>query len=69
MFLLSAGNEITEKNLRIFPIWGITEVDAQSVEKEDFMAEAVVKLDPLLLQEAPKKLRFFFVTQIGNILL
>lgn len=54
MVLLSAGKTISEKNLRIFRMWGITEVDVKGVEKEDILAKAMAEVDPLLRHEAEK---------------
>ena len=50
--LLSAGKKITEKNIRIFRMWGITEVDVKGVEKEDLLAKAMAQIEPALRQEA-----------------
>jgi len=50
--LLGAGSEITEKHLKIFKMWGVTEADIQGIEKEEIAVETAAELDPLLLQEA-----------------
>jgi hypothetical protein len=50
--LLSAGSEVTEKVLRIFKMWGVTEADIQGVEKADIEAKTVASLRPESLRSA-----------------
>lgn len=54
--LLGAGAQISEKHLRIFKMWGVTEADIQNVRKEEVSAKAAAGLDPLMLEEAQKQL-------------
>jgi hypothetical protein len=44
--LLRAGEKIERKNLRIFRIWGITEVDIQDVAAEDAEYGSTESLEP-----------------------
>jgi len=50
--LLTAGNGLTDKQIKIFMMWGVTEVDIQGVAHEDVVAQEVAALDPGLLREA-----------------
>ena len=58
--LLGAGSEITEKHLKVFKIWGVTEADIEGVEKEEIVAQATAQLDPVLLAEAEQKAKQLF---------
>ncbi|NVL91299.1 MAG: hypothetical protein HWN69_10000 [Desulfobacterales bacterium] len=58
--LLGAGSEITEKHLRIFKMWGVTEADIRGIEKEEIAVETAAEIDPLLLQEAEAQGRELF---------
>lgn len=58
--LLNVGNPITEKQLKILKMWGITEADIQDVEREEVVAKAVAELDPSLLQEAGSRVQELF---------
>lgn len=53
--LLAGGSKISEKHLRVFRMWGITEADIQGIEKDEIAANIVAQLDPLLVQEAEDK--------------
>ena len=53
--LLGPGQEITEKNLRVFRIWGVLEADVQGVEKEAVDAKNMAQLDPEQLQRSEKE--------------
>ncbi len=55
--LLGSNNTITEKHLKIFKMWGVTEANIQGVKKEDVTAKAVSHLDPALLKEIEEKTR------------
>jgi hypothetical protein len=50
--LLGSGQEITEKHLRIFKMWGVTEADIHNVKKEEVSAQANSLLDPVMLRDA-----------------
>jgi hypothetical protein len=54
--LLRAGQEITEKHLRIFKMWGITEADIADVDKDEVSAMANSKYDPALIRDAQEQL-------------
>jgi hypothetical protein len=49
--LLSAENELTDKHLKIFKMWGVTEADIQGVAHEDVEAQEVAAMDPELLRK------------------
>jgi len=55
--ILAGGNTISEKHLRVFRMWGITEADIRGYEKEELAANIVAQLDPLLFQEAENQIR------------
>jgi len=50
--LLRRGNALTEKHLRIFKTWGVTQIDIEGVEREEIEALALAQLDPVRLEEA-----------------
>ena len=52
--------KITEEQIRIFKIWGVTEADIQDIEKEEVAARRTAQIDPLLLQEAEAQGRKLF---------
>ncbi len=58
--LLGAGNTLTQKHLRIFKMWGVTEADIRGVEKEEVEARAASRLDPVLLKGVEEGLRKHF---------
>ena len=53
--LLAAGTELTEKHLRVFRIWGVSEVDVQGIEHQDVVAEATAHVEPTSLRDAEEK--------------
>ncbi|MCX6138807.1 MAG: hypothetical protein NTV54_15110 [Ignavibacteriales bacterium] len=58
--LLGPGQEITEKNLRVFRIWGVLEADVQGVEKESVDAKTMAQLDPERLRIAEEEFGTLF---------
>lgn len=50
--LLAAGQEITEKSLRIFKMWGVTEAEIQGVNQEEAAALHPADVDPEALRAA-----------------
>ena len=58
--LLSAGGEITEKVLRIFKMWGVTEADIQGVDKADIEAKTVASINPETLLGAETQVGVLF---------
>lgn len=50
--LLVAGTTITEKHIKIFKMWGITDAEITGVDKEEVVAKAAAQIDPTLLAEA-----------------
>ena len=59
--LMAAGNEVTEKHLRIFRMWGVTEADVQGVEMDDVTAKATMAVDPEQLRRANDRMQALFV--------
>jgi hypothetical protein len=55
--LLAGGSEITEKHLRVFKMWGITEADIKNVDQEEIAANIVAQLDPFLFQNVQNRVR------------
>ncbi|MFB3925991.1 MAG: hypothetical protein ACE14T_08045 [Syntrophales bacterium] len=58
--LLGAGHTVSEKHLRIFKMWGVTEADIHDVRKEEVAAEAAARLDPIKLREVEDQVRELF---------
>jgi hypothetical protein len=50
--LLTAGNELTDKHIKIFKMWGVTEADIQGVAHEDVEAQEAAAIGPELLHKA-----------------
>ncbi len=50
--LLPAGNEITEKHLRIFKAWGVTEADVVGIDRAQVTARELAQADPVKLRES-----------------
>jgi len=55
--LLAEGSKISEKHLRVFKMWGITEADIRGIEKEEIAANVIAQLDQNLFQEAEIQIR------------
>jgi hypothetical protein len=58
--LLTAGQEITEKHLRIFRMWGVTDADVQGVEMEEVASKAASSVDPQALLKAEEHMKWLF---------
>jgi len=58
--LLGAGEEVTERHLRIFKMWGVTEAAIKNVGEEDVSAKTAASVDPVRLQDVQKTLRESF---------
>lgn len=59
--LLPAGNELTEKHLRIFRTWGICEADIESDESPETPQPLITEtLDPVLLAAAEEAVTHLF---------
>jgi hypothetical protein len=50
--LLAKGVEVSDKHIRIFKMWGITEVDIQGVALEDVAAHDAAAIDPAMREKA-----------------
>ena len=55
--LLGAGNELTEKHIKIFKMWGVTDADIKDVGMEDVAALTASQFDPELLRETEEQIR------------
>ncbi|MFV0421421.1 HDOD domain-containing protein [Oleidesulfovibrio sp.] len=53
--LLSAGEAVTEKHLRVFKIWGVAEVAIEGVEAEELAGDALGALSPERVQAARER--------------
>jgi hypothetical protein len=58
--LLAKGIEISEKHIRIFKMWGITEADIQGVALEDVAAHEAAAIDPALREKAEEAIHGIF---------
>lgn len=58
--LLAAGHEITEKHLRVFKIWGVSEADIQGLDQEEIAAETISQTDPEVLKRAEQRVAELF---------
>jgi hypothetical protein len=63
--LLTAGNELTDKHIKIFKMWGVTEADIQGVAHEDVEAQEAAALDPEILRKAELETQELF-THAGS---
>ncbi len=57
LILLGKGHEMTEKDLRILMMWGVTEADIEGIDREEVISAAAAQFDPLLLQKAEEQIR------------
>ena len=58
--LLDGGKELTEKHIRLFKMWGVTEAEVEGVAQEDVIARAVAAIDPEQVREAEQQTRELF---------
>lgn len=58
--LLQAGTELTEKHLKIFRAWGLTEATVVGANDEEIKQHAIEHLDPAQLALAEQKLQLLF---------
>ena len=58
--LLASGQEISEKALRVFKMWGVTEAEIQGVDQEQVAAMSTSDIRPELLQAAEEKITEMF---------
>lgn len=52
--LLAAGQEITEKHVKIFKMWGVTDADVKGAEQADMVVQDMAEVDPMTYQDAEK---------------
>ena len=52
--LLRQGETVIEKHVKIFRMWGITEVEVKGVDREVIEARAAEEFDPALLAAAER---------------
>ena len=60
LILLRAGNQIVEKNIRIFKMWGITEINVRDVGKNCVEDKSMEQINPSLIKEAKKQSKILF---------
>lgn len=53
--LLAAGVELTEKHLKVFHTWGLTEADIEGVDIEQLVEQQNQALDPAIVMAAEKQ--------------
>jgi hypothetical protein len=58
--LLGAGKEITDRHIRLFKMWGVTEAEVQGVEQDDVAARTAATFDPEQVQAAEQMTRELF---------
>ena len=58
--LLGKGIEISEKHIRVFRMWGVTEADIQGVAMEDVAAQDAAAIDPAVREKAEEAIRAAF---------
>lgn len=58
--ILAAGNELTEKHLKIFRMWGITQADIRGAEPTKSAAAEPETADPEVRMEAELRVRDLF---------
>lgn len=58
--LLASGQEVSEKALRVFKMWGVTEAEIQGVEQEQVAAMSMSDIRPELLQATEEKITEMF---------
>lgn len=52
--LLKAAEIVTEKHVKIFKMWGVTDLDVEGVDQEAIEARAAEEFSPELLQAAER---------------
>jgi len=55
--LLKEGETITEKHLKIFKMWGVTDMEIRGVDQAVIEARAAEEVDPALLEAAERVAR------------
>jgi len=55
--LLRAGETVTEKTVKIFKIWGVTNLEVKGVDQDVIEARAAEEFDPALLEAAERVMR------------
>ncbi len=65
--LLASGQEIAEKHMRIFKMWGVLEVNVQGEEQEQLIAAAAPAIDPERLRQVEEHMQeLFALANTGN---
>jgi hypothetical protein len=57
LVLLGKGHKITDKDLRILMMWGVTEADIEGIDREEVISRVASQCDPALLEKIEKQLR------------
>ena len=58
--LLGAGEKILRKNIRIFKMWGITEVDIRAIPADDVENGGIEQLEPSTPVDVKSQIQQFF---------
>jgi hypothetical protein len=58
--LLAAGQEISDKHLKIFKMWGVTDADVRGAVQEDMVVQDMAEVDPAVYQDAEQVTRDVF---------
>lgn len=58
--LLCAGAELTEKHIRIFKTWGLTELNIKGIDSEQISAQTYSDIAPEVLDKVKKELAILF---------
>ncbi len=58
--LLAAGNSVSEKTLRIFKMWGVTEASITGIAQEEVVAKEAAGVDPEMLRQAEEHMGELF---------
>lgn len=59
--LLASGQEITDKHLKIFKMWGVSDANIQGVAQEDVAAQDMASVDAAVYQEAEQLTKELFL--------
>jgi len=53
--LLAAGQEISEKHLKIFKTWGVTDANIEGASQEDMVSQDLAAVDPAIHRQAEEE--------------
>jgi hypothetical protein len=58
--LLTAGHEVTERHVRIFRMWGVTEADIEGIDREEISAVSTAHVDPATTEDVEVQAKSMF---------